>query len=105
MTKQFNIDINVLRNMIKEELSTVNEQVDHVGIKDVVTGASKLMDAIDVFKQTAPASAINAVTPHLGEIERILEDMATTPGSYVAKPKVEPRKVSLRAVKGENRSR
>jgi hypothetical protein len=80
----------------------MNEQVDHAAIKDIVTGASKLLAAVEAFKKSAGPAATNAVTPHLGALEKTLEDMVGTPGSYVSKPKVEPKKVSLRAVKGES---
>lgn len=93
------LTLNDLKKIIKEELSTLSEQVDHNGIKDVVTGASKLLAAIEDFKKTAPVSAINATTPHLTNLEKVLEDMVSTPGSYVSKPKIEPKIVSLKATK------
>jgi exopolyphosphatase/pppGpp-phosphohydrolase len=89
-----------LRKIVKEELDQLNEQIDHAGIKDVVTGASKLLASVEAFKKSAPRSAINAVTPHINELERVLEDMVSSPGSYVVKPKPEPKKVSLKPVKG-----
>lgn len=88
-----------LRQLINEELKTVTEQVDHASAAAIVTAASKLLHAIEGFKEKASPAAINAVTPHLGEIEQVLENMVETPGSYVAKPKIEPKKVSLKAVK------
>jgi len=96
---QAKIKLDDLRKIIGEELATLKEQVDHAGIRDVVTGASKLLAAVEAFKAAAPPTAINAVTPHLDHLERTLEDMVSTPGSYVPRPKVEPKKVSLRAVK------
>jgi hypothetical protein len=81
--------------------SVVTEAVDHASIRDVVNVASKLLAAVEMFKEKASPHAINAVTPHIGTLEKVLEDMVSTPGSYVQKPKVEPKKVSLRAVKGE----
>lgn len=95
------IKLDDVRRIVKEELKAIHEQVDHAAIKDVVTGASKLLAAVEAFKGSAPPSAINAVTPHMGSLERVLEDMVNSPGSYVARPKVEPKKVSLRAVKAE----
>ncbi len=106
--KNLEISETRLREIVIEELEashkakTVQEAVDHAGISAVVTAASKLMAAVDGFKQKAPPAAINALTPGLSQLEKTLEDMVSTPGSYVAKPKVEPKKVSLRAVKGES---
>jgi hypothetical protein len=90
-----------LRQLINEELKQVDEAVDHNSIRDIVTVASKLLAAVEGFKEKAPPAAVNAVTPHLGEMERVLEDMVSSPGSYVARPKVEPKRVSLKAVKKE----
>lgn len=89
-----------LRELIEEELerSLVTEFVDHSSISAVTGAASKLMAAIEAFKDkmkdSAPA-AINAATPHLSELERVLEDMVTTPGSYVPVAKREPRTITL----------
>lgn len=93
------LKLNDLRRIVKEELMVMREAVDHTAIRDVVTGASKLLAAVEAFKKTAPPSAVNAVTPHVDEMQRVLEDMVSTPGSYVPKPKVEPKRVSLKPVK------
>jgi hypothetical protein len=87
-----------LRKIIREELE-VNESVDHKGINSVVNGASKLLAAIESFKEKAPPAAINALTPHLGEVEKMLEHMVSTPGSFVPAPKKEAQRVSLKATK------
>lgn len=99
MTQAPKINIKDLRRIVKEEVTALYEQVDHAAIKDVVTGAQKLLASVEAFKKTAPPSAINAVTPHIDEMERVLEDMLSTPGSYVPKKKVEPKVVSLKPVK------
>jgi hypothetical protein len=92
-----------LRQLIRDEAKrkAVNEAVDHKGINSIVSVASKLLAAVDNFKEKAPPSAINAVTPHLSELEKVLENMVNSPGSYVPLPKKEPKKVSLKAVKGD----
>lgn len=82
-----------------EHLKTLREAVDHKSINSVVTVASKLLAAVEGFKEKAPPAAINAVTPHLGELEKMLENMVSNPGSYVPAPKKEPKKVSLVAKK------
>lgn len=92
------ININQLRRIIKEELALA-EAVDHKSINSVVGVASKLLAAVEAFKEKAPPAAINAVTPHLSELEKNLENMVSSPGSYVPQPKKEPKKVSLKAVK------
>lgn len=93
------ISINDLKAMINEEIALFSEQVDHAAIKDVVTVAQKLLSSIESFKSTAPPAAINAVTPHLDQIAQTLENMVTTPGSYVQAPRREPQRVTLKAAK------
>ncbi len=95
-----------LRQLVKEEIeqnNSVNEAVDHKGINSIVTVASKLLAAVEGFKEKAPPAAINALTPHLAEVEKMLENMVSSPGSYVPTPKKEPKTVSLRATKTEGR--
>jgi hypothetical protein len=87
-----------LREMIETELTALSEQVDHESIRDVVTAAQKLLSAVETFKASATPAAINSVTPHIDHIEKVLEDMLNTPGSYVAKQS-SYKKVSLKPVK------
>lgn len=96
------ISVKRLREIIAEEArasASINEFVDHKGISDIVAVASKLMAALEAFKEKAPPAAINAVTPHILSIETALENMVSSPGSYVPEPRKEPRHVSLKPVK------
>jgi len=95
------ISLPKLRKIIHEELQSANlsERVDHASLKSVVTCAAEMLAAIDEFRENATTSMISAVTPHLDSLDKILEDMASTPGSYVVKPKAEPQKVTLKPVK------
>lgn len=96
------INIDRVREIVAEEVTAMlQEQVDHAGIRDVVNGASKLLAAVESFKGSATGAMVSALTPHLDEIYKILENMVSNPGSYVEKKKVEPQKVSLRAVKSD----
>jgi len=93
------VNLKDLQRIVKEEVQKLQEQVDHESIKDVVTHASKLLGAIDAFRQVASNHVVNAITPNLDNIEKTLEDMVNSPASYVVPAKPEPKKVSLRAVK------
>lgn len=94
------IELKKLRQIIKEELAAINE-VDHSGIRDVVNVASKFLSAVEQFEADAPEHLKGTLSPHLDNIRTALEDMVSTPGSYVAKVKAEPKMVSLRPVKTE----
>lgn len=93
------ISLQRLKQLIGEEMQRVTEAVDHKSISDIVGVASKLLAAVEGFKEKAPPAAVNATTPHLAELERVLENMLSSPGSYVPKVKKEPKKVSLSAKK------
>lgn len=104
MTKVPAISKDRLRAIVKEEIEKaklerkkVQEGVDHKSINSIVTVASKLLAAVEAFKEKAPHAAINAVTPHIAEIEKALENMVSSPGSYVPQLKREPQRVSLKS--------
>jgi hypothetical protein len=90
-----------LRALVKDQLATMREAIDHVSISKVTSSASKLLKAIEDFKDGATPATVNALTPHLAMIERALEDMLSNPGSYVPVQKREPKVVSLRPQKGK----
>jgi len=102
-TKTPKVTLERLKEIIAEEVRTVNEQVDHKTINSIVGVASKLLAAVESFKEKAPPAAINACTPHLGELEKVLENMLSTPASYVPRVKKEPKVVSLSS-KGEKKA-
>lgn len=92
-----------LRRIIVEELSQLREQVDHEGVRHVVTTASKLLKSLEQFKEKEPTPAmLNALTPCLDTMIGLLEAMISNPGSYVLQVKPEPKTVKLRAVKDES---
>lgn len=91
-----------LQKIIAEELKTLKEDVssgpvDHMAIKDVVAKAADLITAIAEFKEEATPAMLNAMTPHINNVEKALQNMVSTPGSYVTVAKKEPKKVSLRS--------
>lgn len=85
-----------LKRIIKEEIGALTEKVDHSSIKTIVTNASELLEAIESFKEKAGVTAVNAVSPGINQLEQILEDMLSSPGSYVQKAKRLPQKISFK---------
>lgn len=86
-----------LRQIITEELSSLKEDVDHEGVKQVVNGASKLLKACQAFQENPTPAMTNATTPHLSNLVQALEAMLNNPVSYtVQKPKAR-RVVKLRS--------
>lgn len=104
---QVKLKLGDLRKIVKEELTILSEaakeQADHAAKAAVSSAASKLLGAIDDFKEVATPAALSALTPHIDELVKLLNHMNDTPGAYIVKPKVEPKKVSLKAVKSESK--
>lgn len=102
-TAKIRISKERLRQLVAEELRMLhNEQVDHEGVKTVVTSSSKLLKAAEAFKKDATAAMTNALTPALDQLISVLEDMVSNPSSYVDKPKVGPRRIKLRRVDSDD---
>ena len=101
------ISVDDLKRIVNEELSSLTEasktQSIHAAKAAVSSAASKLLDAIAAFREEATSAATHAVTPHLAGLEKSLEHMTDTPGAYIEKQKIEPKKVSLRAVSAEGK--
>lgn len=73
-----------LSRIIHEEMRLlVMEQVDHEGVKTVVTSASKLLKAIEASRSSLTPAMVNALTPHLDSVASQLESMISNPASYV----------------------
>lgn len=90
----------VLQRIIAEELRSLHEQVDHEGAKRVVNAASKLLKAIEAFKDDPTPTMVDATTPHLDVLYSTLEDMVSNPGSYVVQVKspTPKKRIKLRKV-------
>ena len=97
MNKQ-RISMPRLKEIIRDEL---REALDHDDAAALVGVVSKLFKAIEAFEEKASPAAINAATPHLGELKKVLNAIVDAPRSYVSQPKKEPQHVSMKAGKAE----
>ena len=95
--KDKKINLTKIRQIVNEEIKKIYENQNHEAIKDIVNSASKLLKAIDVFKATAPDMVAASCMLHIDNLEETLNDMISSPGSYVAKEK-KIQKVTLRPV-------
>ena len=92
---------NKLRQIVTEEIKKLRESVDYDGVKVVVTESSKLLKALNQFKDSATQQMLSSTTPHLDTMIKTLESMISTPTSYVDKqaaPPVIRKTVKLRKV-------
>lgn len=84
-----------LRKLIAEELSAMNEAVDHVSISKIVKSASSLLKAVEQFEAASPSAAVMAgLGGSIEKMKKTLEDMLSNPSSYVDKPKPQQKIVS-----------
>lgn len=97
MSEKLKIDENRLKQIIREEITKLSEDVDHEGAVAVTQCASKLLKAIGDFREKATQSANAAVDQHLSGILSTLENMVNAPGSYVDAPKKVAQRVSFKA--------
>jgi hypothetical protein len=97
-TVRAKIDEAWLRKLIAEELRSLDETMDHEGIRGVVNTASKLLKAVEAFEKDANASMTNAVTPALSGLKSTLESMVTNAGGYVDRPTAAAQTIKLRQV-------
>lgn len=90
--KKYSISVSTIKKIINEELN-------HVEIKTVVDNASELLSAINDFTESASSTALNALTPQLDSMKKVLNDMLHTPSSYVEKKKKEKVHISFKPTK------
>ena len=89
------ITLNRLKTIISEEISMlVNEDSSKSDkVAKLVLNASKLMKALEGFRDNvSDMKAIDAVSPHLDSLLRIMDQMVDHASTYVDDPKVEPKK-------------
>lgn len=79
----------------------LSESVDHAASATVVTHASKLLKALETFEEHATDPMKEALSAQLDVIRVSLENMVSTPASYV-KPASTKKVVTLRKVDGDN---
>lgn len=91
-----------LRDLILSEVKKLTEDadvLDPAAIKNVVVLAEKLLSAVNAFMSTA-SDDMKAALPHLDECKKTLENMLSSPSSYVTKPTPVAKKISFKAVEG-----
>lgn len=82
------LKINEVRKIVRDEIVRVvledsSSKLDHQGAVAVAASASKLLSALEGFMEKAPQPAIDALMNRKGDLKGALEDMVSSPGSYV----------------------
>lgn len=102
------IELNRLKKIIREELSNrLVEGDDHNVASKQMTSATKLLNALEVFKADASAKAKAELGQPMEELEKLLNRVIASPMQYVdvtAPPAVDAekgKKVSLKPAKSQ----
>jgi len=90
------ITITELRKIIAEEIKNLQEGVNEDQAAAMASNASKLLKAIESFKEVATAKAKADLGDHVDETEKLLKRIIASPMQYVDMPKPTVSKVTLK---------
>ena len=94
------IGIARLKKIIQEEIENLHEGADHDSASKIMSSATKLLKAIESFKETSSEKVKSEMGDNLDSVEKLLNRVVSSPMQYV--DTVKPpgvKKVSLRAQK------
>lgn len=92
------IGLDRLKKIIREELENLYEGEDHDSASKIMSSATKLLNAIESFKESA-SEKVKAEMVDLEKVEQILQRVISSPMQYVDTSKPPAKKVSLRPQK------
>jgi hypothetical protein len=91
------ITVQALRQIILEEIRSIKEGANEDQAASMAQSASKLLKAIEAYKQVATAKAKSEMGNHLDETEKLLKRIISSPLQYVDAPKKVVKKVTFKA--------
>lgn len=95
------IGISRLKQIIREELQNINEGTDEESAAKMAQSASKLLSAIESFKESASEKVKSEVSAGLDGVEQLLKRVVASPMQYVDVTSPGPKKVTLKPEKKE----
>lgn len=93
------IGLDVLRNIIREEMQSLAEGLDHDSASKQASAASKLLNAIDAFKKASTEKMKSEVDDSISQLEQTLNRVVASPLQYVDTTKPPIKKVTLKPQK------
>lgn len=93
------IGLDVLKRIIREELERLDEGPDHDTASKQASAASKLLNAIDSFKQAVSEKTKAELGESMTQIEKVLNRIVASPLQYVDTSKPPVKKVTLKPEK------
>ena len=85
-----------LKKIIREEIENLHEGEDHDSASKIVSGATKLLNALESFKETASEKVKAEIGSNLDGLEQILKRVVSSPMQYVDVTKPPVQKVTLK---------
>lgn len=95
------IGISRLKKIIREELENLREGDDHDAASKIMSAATKLLGAIESFKESASEKAKAEMGSNLEGIEKLLNRIVSSPMQYVDATNPPAKMVSLKPEKKE----
>jgi len=94
------IKIDRLQAIIREELASLKEGTDHDAASKMMSSATKLLKAVETFKETASEKSKSEFGGNLDSIQQTLQRIIASPMQYVDATKPGAvKKVSLKPTK------
>lgn len=93
------ISLQTLKKIIQEEVANLHEGVDHDTASKVMSAATKLLSAIESFKDNASEKAKAEMGSNLDSVEQLLNRIVASPMQYVDATKPPAQKVTLKPQK------
>lgn len=93
------IALSRIKQIIREELQNLDEGQDHDSASKIMSSATKLLNAIESFKDDVSERAKGELGTNLDEVENILNRIVSSPMQYVDVAKPQAQKVTLKPTK------
>lgn len=88
-----------LKKIIREELETLHEGDDHDSAAKIMSAATKLLGAIEAFKESSSEKVKAEIGTNMDSVEQLLNRIVASPMQYVDATKPPTKKVSLKPQK------
>jgi len=95
------IGISSLKKIIREELQSIYEGVDEDAAAKTMSSATKLLKAIETFKESSSEKVKSEIGSNLDGVEQLLKRIVASPMQYVDVVAPGPKKVTLKPEKKE----
>jgi len=93
------IALDTLKKIIREEMENLREGEDHDTAAKIMTSTSKLLSAIEAFKESSSEKVKSELGEPLEKVEQVLNRIMASPMQYIDVTKPVVKKVTLKSQK------